>query len=303
MNLQLSDRLVKAILFARGEAEGRLWLRSLPRRISHYARRWNLAPIEIAEGGAMSCCVFCITIDQREVVLKIPFDAVSGRLESRSLARWSEAGASPRVLACAPGSGVFLMSRVRPGTTAFPTGHADDSERLCDLIARMSSPHLRPMRSLKPLDAVNGMRLEWAVDRFKDPGYQEQLDQLSGAMALAATLLSTTDPVQIIHGDLQAKNILVGPEGRWEAIDPFTCRGDVNAEAALWAAPLDSSCSIEERIAQLARCPALQEDRLRAWCYVYAVLEYRAYIPSTADRMRAFTIPLDPGDLSASLGR
>jgi streptomycin 6-kinase len=297
MNLQLSDRLTKAIMFARGADDGLVWLKALPRRIDHYLRRWNLAAVEIAEGGAMSCCIFCTTAEGRQVVLKIPFDAASGRLESRSLARWSEEGASPAVLASSPASGVFVMSRVQPGSTAVPTGRPEDSEHLCELISRMTSPRLGPMRGLRELDAVTAMRLEWAVGRFDGPGYDPELMRLPATKALLSELLRMTDSLTIIHGDLQSKNILVGPRGRWQAIDPFTCRGDINAEAALWAAPQDSSCSVEDRIVQLSSCPMLQVDRLRAWCYVYAVLEYRAYLTSSGQRMRAFTTNIDAQDL------
>jgi hypothetical protein len=92
-----------------------------------------------------------------------------------------------------------------------------------------------------------------------------------------------------IHADLQAKNILVGPDGRWQAIDPFTSSGDVNAEAALWAVVQDDGSSIEQRSDQLARATPLRDrTRLRAWCYVFAVAECRTSLPGNAQRIRDF---------------
>lgn len=177
--LEISERLEKAILFARGEADGVAWLRALPRRVDAYLRRWDLTPLEVAEGGAMSCCLYCLTSLGDEAVLKIPFDATSGRLEARSLRRWARGGASPEVLATASTSGVFLMRRVRPGTTAVPRGTPRDAERFCELITRLTRPELGGMRGLKPLDDVTGMRFEWAIERFRDPGYDEQTEQQS----------------------------------------------------------------------------------------------------------------------------
>lgn len=301
MNLELPDRLVKAIIFARGPEDGEAWLRTLPRRVDLYLNRWNLEPLHVADGGAMSCCLYTVTDTGHEAVLKIPFDAASGRLESRSLTRWARADASPRVLATAPTSGVFLMTRVRPGTTAHPTGHPEDSEHFCDLITRMTRPDLGPLPGLKTIGAITQMRFEWAADRFQDPGYEPEREQIPGVTELLHRLLATAGPDQIIHGDLQAKNILIGPGGRWQAIDPFTCRGDLNAEAALWAVVQKDRSSIDERLDQLSRCPLLDPTRLRAWTYVLAVAEYRSYVPVNAPRIRKFTGAHTWAQLAAAL--
>ena len=301
MDIEVPDRLVTAILFARGQADGEAWLRALPRRVDHYLRRWDLKPIEIANGGAMSCCLFCVTTGGEEAVLKIPFDAASGRLESRSLDRWAKAQASPRVLATAPSSGVFLMSRVRPGTTAVPTGQPSDSVHFSELITRMAWPGLGSMRGLQTLETVVRMRFEWAYERFLDPGYERELELMAGVERLLTALLDTSGPPSIIHGDLQFKNVLVGEGGDWQAIDPFTCRGDVNAEAALWIAVQGDGSTVEQRIAELAQCPLLAEGRLRAWTYVHCVAEYRSYMPEVAARTRDFAEKLDWQELVAAL--
>jgi streptomycin 6-kinase len=301
MTLQISERLEKAILFARGEEDGIAWLRTLPRRVDAYLRRWDLSPLHVAEGGAMSCCLFCQTSSGEEAVLKIPFDAASGRLEARSLARWARSAASPEILATAPSSGVFLMRRIRPGTTATPAGTAHDSDQFCDLITRMTRPELGTLRGLKRLDDVTAMRFDWADERFRDPGYDLQSQQMPGVHHLRTRLEATCRHPQIIHGDLQAKNVLIGPDDTWQAIDPFTCRGDLNAEAALWAVLQDNTSRIQDRVSELADCPMLDENRLRAWCYIYAVAEYRAYLPTTTQRLREFTTTLHWTDLATPL--
>jgi streptomycin 6-kinase len=301
MTLELPDRLVKAIIFVRGPVDGEAWLKALPRRVDLYLRRWNLEPLEVANGGAMSCCLYCVTDTGRDAVLKIPFDAASGRLESRSLARWARSGASPQVLATAPSSGVFLMSRVRPGTTATPTNQTSDSEHFCDLITRMTRPELGPLHGLKTIETVTRMRFDWAAERFRDPGYDQELQQFPGVDQLLRRLLDTAGQPLVIHGDLQAKNILIGPDGHWQAIDPFTCLGDLNAEAALWAVVQSDGSAIHERIDQLARCPLLHEGRLRAWTYVLAVAEYRSYVKVGGQRIRAFTTDLAWTQLAAGL--
>jgi len=223
---------------------------------------------------------------------------------SRSLRYWSGAGASPEVLATATTSGMFLMSRVRPGTTAVPTGSIDDAQRFADLITRMARPGLGTLTHLRGIDQVIQLRLTWARERFLDPGYETETQQLPGVEKLHATLSQTTHRPAVIHADLQSKNILLGPEDRWQAIDPFTSRSDLNAEAALWAVVQDDGSTIDQRITQLTDAtPLLDPLRLRAWCYVLAVLEYRNYLPGTARRTRGFTTTTDWRSLAESIQR
>jgi streptomycin 6-kinase len=68
---------------------------------------------------------------------------------------------------------------------------------------------------------------------------------MPGVERLLEVLLATSSAPHIIHGDLQFKNILVGAHGNWQAIDPFTCRGDINAETALRAVVQRDESSVE----------------------------------------------------------
>ena len=301
LRFEIPASLTKAIIFLRGQENGTAWLQALPRRVQTYVERWELEIIEIAAGGAMSCCIFCATAEGDEAVLKIPFDADAGRLESRSLRRWARAGGSPDVKRTDPSSGVFLMARVRPGTTAVPTGLSSDSEKFCDLISRMTRPELGSMRGLGTIENNALVRFDWARARFRVSGYEPELGRLSGAEHLLTKLAETTSKEHVIHGDLQAKNILVSSGDRWQAIDPLTCRGDLNAEAALWAVVQEDASTIEERVAQLSECSLLDERRLRAWCFIYGVVEYRAYLETQAKRLRTFTNDLDGYALARSM--
>jgi streptomycin 6-kinase len=58
-----------------------------------------------------------------------------------------------------------------------------------------------------------------------EPGYDLVVERISGAEKLLAILCQTMKPGALVHGDLQAKNILVGPAGRWLAIDPLPAQG------------------------------------------------------------------------------
>ncbi|WP_306356140.1 MULTISPECIES: aminoglycoside phosphotransferase family protein [unclassified Nocardia] len=294
----IPERLERAILFLRGEDDGRVWLDALPSRISDYSRRWALSLDAIADSGAMSCCVYCTTPDGEPAVLKIPVDPESGSTEVQLLRRWSPSGATPRILHHDTDSGVFLMTRILPGTIAWPTDGLADADRFGELLTRLnhpSSPHPPPMKDLA--DIAN-MRMDWARDRFADPRYAAEMDDFAAPERLAQAqqvldiLLETTCRHHVLHADLQAKNILEGRD-HWHTIDPLGAVGDINAEAALWIAIQDGPASTDERIEQLAEHPLLDPVRLRAWTFVFSIAEYRPYLPASAERMSTFVTTTD----------
>jgi streptomycin 6-kinase len=299
---EIPERLTKAIIFLRGESDGQAWLAALPRRISLYAKRWNLQLESIADGGAMSCCVFCTTHDGLPAVLKIPVDESSGLSEMRQLERWGGSGAAPKVLERANGSGVFLMSRILPGTTAWPINGPEDSREYGDLLRRLNRPDLPNGPRLKEVAEIAEMRLDWARERFADPRYANDIPSIADAERVLDALLRTTIIRRVLHADLQAKNILQGPNG-WYAIDPLGAIGDLNAEAALWAAIQDGPTSTEGRLDELSDHELLDPDRLRAWTFVFSVAEYRPYLPPSAHRIEGFLAQADPEDMIRRVGR
>jgi streptomycin 6-kinase len=293
---EIPQSLVKAIVFLRGENDGRAWLARLPRRIRLYATRWDLELHSIAEGGAMSCCVFCTTSNGVPAVLKIPVDESSGISETRQLQRWDTSGAAPTILDRANGSGVFLMTRILPGTTAWATDGPDDSRKFGDLLRRLHHPNLPAGPRLKGMAEIAEMRLDWARERFADPRYANDIASVKDAERVLDTLLRTTTTRHVLHADLQAKNILRGPD-RWYAIDPLGAIGDLNAEAALWVAIQDGPASTQDRLNELHDHESLDTDRLQAWTFVLSIAEYRPYLPPSAHRIEHFLTSTDPDDL------
>ncbi|MDL4773320.1 aminoglycoside phosphotransferase family protein [Actinomadura xylanilytica] len=288
---EIPRRLVDAIIFLRGEEDGRAWLAELPGRIAEYAERWGLRAGAIAEGGAMSCCLLCATADGVEAVLKVPVDADSGRLEVLMLNRWAGTGATPAVLRDDAASGVFLMTRVRPGTTAWATGGASDSARFGELLTKLNSA-VAPVE-LKDVGEVAEMRLDWARERFADPRHANDVASIEQAEVVLDALLRSTRERHVLHADLQAKNVLRGEGGRWFAIDPLGAVGDLNAEAALWVAIQDGPATIPQRLSELDGHAQLDAGRLAAWTFVLSIAEYRPYLPASAERMAAFLAEVD----------
>ncbi|WP_433347589.1 aminoglycoside phosphotransferase family protein [Microtetraspora malaysiensis] len=292
-NLEIPARLIKGIVFLYGEEHAQTLLASLPRRIRLYAGRWNLHVHGMAEGGAMSCCVYCTTPEGIPAVLKIPLDKASGRSEIRQLERLHSSAAAPRVLRSATNSGVFLMSRIHPGTTAWASNGADDSHKYGDLLRRLKISALPLGLRLRDMAQVAKMRLDWARQHFADGDYTDDLASIEEAERVLDVLLRTTTSKDVLHADLQAKNVLQGPDG-WYAIDPLGAIGDFNAEAALWVAVQDGPTSTEARLTELRDHELLDPDRLLAWTYVFSVSEFRPTMPPSAYRIEDFLRQANP---------
>jgi hypothetical protein len=204
-------------------------------------------------------------------------------------------------------SGAYLMTRILPGHEATPSAQPGDSERFSDLLGRMAAATEHARLGVYPcrLEAVVlNRRIGWMFETgiIFEPGYVWELTHMPDAKALLSALAATTGRPRLLHGDLQPKNILVAEAGRWQAIDPILCCGDVNAEAALWAVCQQGGSLIEERIAELgAISPLLHEGRLRAWAFVLGVAEYRLYRPEIARRISEFTRANDYRRLMADI--
>ncbi|MFF5036621.1 aminoglycoside phosphotransferase family protein [Nocardia salmonicida] len=295
----IPERLEAAIIFLRGEQDGRAWLGALPDRLGYYAERWGLELESIAENGAMSCCAYCVEVETgRAAVLKIPVDLEAGNTEMRMIDRWAAGNAAPSVLQHDIDTGVFLMTRVIPGTVVWPGSDPGESASFATLLSRLNAPDLPEPPVLKDLADVVQMRIAWARERFDDPRFVEDVERvaidrhLEEAQRVLERLLITTERRHVLHADLQAKNILQGPD-LWYTIDPLGAVGDVNAEAALWVAVQDGPRTIVERLGDLASHPLLTPSRLYAWSYVFAVAEYRPYLPASGARIEQFLSGVD----------
>ncbi|MFD3596340.1 aminoglycoside phosphotransferase family protein [Nocardia sp. NPDC058640] len=295
----IPERLEAAIIFLRGEDDGRAWLGTLPDQLARYAEQWGLELESIADNGAMSCCAYCTETETgRSAVLKIPVDLEAGNTEMQMINRWAAGNAAPAVLRQDTNTGVFLMTRIVPGTVAWPGGDPVESASFATLLSRLNAPDLPEPPALKDLADVIEMRMGWARERFDDPRFADAIQRIDGNRHLADAqvvidkLLTTTEQPRVLHADLQAKNILQGPD-LWYTIDPLGATGDVNAEAALWVAIQDGPRTIDGRIDDLAAHHLLTPNRMRAWAYVLAVVEYRPYLPGSGDRIEQFIEAID----------
>lgn len=273
--MPIPDRLVYAIKFLRGEDAGTAWLEGLDDVLGAYRDAWNLTFEGIAQGGAMSCCAYCRDGSLVELVLKVPVEPRSGVIEARTLQHWSTCDVAPQVVESDSTTGVFLMERMRPGTTFTGVSRLDDVAPFVEMFVLLEGAGRAPgWRGVPPLSALIGERLGWAQQRFAAPDVASLRPDLEQAAELAASL-DDDKLSRVVHGDLQAKNLLWGSGNRLCCIDPLTAVGDPVSDVAMWAVLQDSEVPIGALLQRLARELSVDLERLQDWAFIISTAELR----------------------------
>ena len=92
----------------------------------------------------------------------------------------------------------------------------------------------------------------------------------------------------LLHGDLQAKNLIVS-RGELVAVDPMPVVGPALFDIAFWIAKSDHARSTRTYVDEVSRLrPGLDGDALLRWTWALAVLEYRPYLQRGAAARQQF---------------
>jgi streptomycin 6-kinase len=249
--------------------------------LDRYAARWGLRLAEIMPGGRLSACVAARDQAGRAVVLKVPASARAGRLELAALRAW-RGGPVPEVHRRDARAGVFAMERILPGTPAH-----DDADAVAALLAALAASAVATAR-FPPLRAALDDRLRRAAQRRALPGNDVGRALHVRAVAALAALPAAERPQVLLHGDLQAKNLLAAADGTVRAIDPLPCIGDPAFDAATWSVLSASPEPIGARVERIARALGADPAPIARWAALLCALEYRPYRPEQAARMRAY---------------
>jgi streptomycin 6-kinase len=182
----------------------------------HYLERWNLTPdgepIVTNYGGLLP-----VKRDGELLMLKIAHEPEERR--GSGLMMWLEGGGAARGLEY--DGETLLMERVT-GTRSLGEmargGQDDEATRiLCNVAARLHTPHDRPMPELVPLDLW--FSALWPVAQARGGLFERAADA-------ARVLLSTERDQVVLHGDLHHGNVLDGGDRGWLAIDPKGLHGE-----------------------------------------------------------------------------
>jgi streptomycin 6-kinase len=250
--------------------------------LDRYAARWDLRLAEIMPGGRLSACVAARDPAGRAVVLKVPTSARAGRLELAALRAW-QGGPVPRIHRRDARAGVFVMERILPGTPA-----PDDAAAVAALLSALHAADAVATARYPLLRPALDDRLRRAAQRCALPGNDVGRALHARAAAVLAAPPAAERPQVLLHGDLQAKNLLAAADGTVRAIDPLPCIGDPAFDAASWSVLGATPEPIGARVERIARTLGADPAPIGAWAALLCALEYRPYRPEQAGRMRAY---------------
>lgn len=265
------DSLRENLAFVLGAERAESWLVGAVERARRLVREWRLTPREVLTGGSFSLCLRCRDEEGAETVLKVPASPEDGAAEIAALRAWSGEGAA-RVLRTEPESSSMLMNflgRVGEGDYGLPD--------IVDLAERLHRGAPEGFAFAEVHDNLD-RRVDWARERFAKSGYEHHLDDLRHAEKLVAELATGDGDRVLLHGDLQAKNLIVS-DGELVAVDPMPVVGPPLFDIAFWIAKSDHERPTRTYVDQVGRLrPGIDADALLRWTWALAVLENRPYL-------------------------
>ena len=269
-----ADKLPAEFMQINGEDPA--WLAALPDLLASLAARWSLAIGPHYPAIRYNYVAPATRTDGRPCVLKVSRHGESGN-EIAALQLWAGDGAC-RLLEADPAIGALLVEQLQPGTMLATVAEADD-----DAATAIAAELLQ--RLWRPAPANHGLRsLEsWcgAFERNRDAltrgtgGFPSAL--FLRADALRRDLLASTGTQTVLHGDLHHFNILRAERAEWLAIDPKGLVGDRCFDICQFLRnPYPDTPGVAVNRRRLDRFCAdlgLDRERVKAWCFVHAVLD------------------------------
>ena len=257
---------------------GLAWMAALPALVADLTQHWQLQHLQPVTNLSYNYVLTGVrSDDDLAVVLKLGYDVDEIKKEAAALQVYAGRGCV-QLLARDLELGALLLQRVVPGQslkTFFP-GH--DVRAMECTIAVMQQLHTALVPSVTTTfasvaDWLQGLHTAHAVRKLS--GYH-----LQKAQSLAQDLLQSAGPAVLLHGDLHHDNILASANDRWLAIDPKGVWGEAIYEVGAFVRnPVpellnqkNASQLIAQRIEFFADQLHADEQRVKAWCYVQAVL-------------------------------
>lgn len=275
------DSLRENLAFVLGAERAETWLVEAAECARRLVQEWELTPLEVLTGGSFSLCLRCVDAAGEQTVLKVPAGIDGGAAEIAALRAWAGDGAA-RVLRVDAATSAMLMNfLVRVSEGGY--GLAD----IVDLAERLHRGDPHGFAFPQVHDNLD-RRVDWARDRFAEDGYEHHLEDLGHAETLVAGLATAEHDQVLLHGDLQAKNLILSDAGL-TAVDPMPVVGPALFDIAFWIAKSDHAHPTRTYVDQVCRLrPGLDGDALLRWTWALAVLENRPYLERGAVARQEF---------------
>lgn len=249
--------------------QGKQWLIRLPQLVSMLAINWDLRDLKVMPNLSYNYVLSCKQ-HNRPAILKIGFDKRAMQREARALHFFAGHGVV-QLFEQSVEQGALLLQQVAPGTSLKSLQDEQAISITCTLMKNLHNVSLQtPKEFLHIADWLKILDKDWNIPQI----------HLTNARLLYKHLLSTTFQACLLHGDLHQANILFDEKMQWLAIDPKGVVGDpVYEVGAFIRNPMPDFLEdkevkniINQRITMFAKLLQFDQQRIRDWTYVQAVL-------------------------------
>ncbi|MEU8588730.1 aminoglycoside phosphotransferase family protein [Streptomyces sp. NPDC048664] len=265
--------------FARGTvqregARGEQWLADLPAVVARMMERWHCVPDGEVMHGGVALVVPVLRPATGPAVLKVSFPHPGNRHEPDALAAWDGHGAV-RLLERDDAEFAMLLERTDPTTLAQVTS-TDEVAAVAGRVSRRLAVPAPP-----GLPRLRAQADAWQEQLRRDSAeFPHVLPHTVVARAMASVReLAHGQPDVLIHGDMNARNILKATREPWLAADPKGWAGDpaydcgtlVKSRSVALLGQGDLRTSLHRLIDVFTEAAGLDRRRARHWAQLQAV--------------------------------
>ena len=259
----------------RGTIDDPAWRARLPELVALCQRRWSLEVGEALEGGYLAGVYGCRGPAGEDLVLKVSPPIASPAVEAAALAHWSGNGIAP-LIDFDVETGALLLQRIRPGTFLMERDRSmvDD-----ELAVRAAAGALAAMQSVSLPEEGRfpsfAEKLEWWLHWATVSGEAEAAGMpMLPLFERCARILDASAPRRTLaHGDFVAKNLLLGPDDSYVAVDPLPYVGDPASDIGHFSSYHSPVATVIPRARAIAKATGNDPDRAAQWAALWMIGE------------------------------
>lgn len=251
------------------------WKAQVSVLLARAAERWSLQLGEKLDGGFLGEVRGCLGAAGEDLVLKLSPPFANPQHEAGALAQWCGHGAAMLVDSDAD-IGALLLERIRPGTYLMERDRSAPDDELAisaasSVLSAMQSVPAPPAHTFPSFSE----KLRWWVDyaAFYAEPHAAGTALLPLFEECALRLDASAQRKTLAHGDFVAKNLLLGPDGRFVSVDPMPFIGDPSSDIGQFSAYHSPVATIVPRARAIALATGNDPDRAASWSAVWTVFQ------------------------------
>jgi streptomycin 6-kinase len=268
------------------------WHAQVPALVERCVKRWSLVLGERLEGGYIGDVHGCTGPDGEDLVLKLSPPFANPAHEANALAHWGGRGAA-RLVDWDADVGALLLERIRPGALLMDRDRSVPDDELAvaaasHALAAMQSVPAPPLGSFPSFEEKQRWWLDYTALHGEPAAAGTKMLPLFEQCALRLDASATRKT--LVHGDFIAKNVLLGPDGRYVAVDPLPFIGDPCSDVGQFSSYHSPVSTVIPRARAIAEATGNDPDRAAQWAAAWTVGEACETWRDDSDDLQAWVV-------------